>query len=167
MPASTAASWGIGSEPFCRGARKYRWPVSIDTGCGWNTEELNKSINKRTDDRYRGSVCLCVCNCLQSTQYSHTLFGCLCIKDCGGRDRCWQGERSTCISFGVLSTRTAVPLSILIRLILLPWLFLTSASFRYDRRLFHSLPFVNNICRSLAKLGLRCARVSVNFAAPL
>lgn len=39
----------------------------------------------------------------------------------------------------MLSTRTAVPLSVLIRLILLPWFGFNFASFQYDRRLFHSL----------------------------
>lgn len=71
---------------------------------------------------------------------------------------CWQGERSTCTSFEVLSTRTAVPLSICHWIDIVAVVVFNFASFQWPRTLISfPLSFVNNICRPLAKMGLRCA----------
>lgn len=92
-------------------------------------------------------------------------FGCLCIKDWLGRNRCWQGERSTCVSFRVLSTQTAVPLSILIRLILLPRLFLTLLHFNMTAAFFIPSLLSTTSVVSWRKWGSDAARFSKTFGA--
>lgn len=77
--------------------------------------------------------------------------------------RCWPGERSTCASFEAPSTRTAVLLSILTRLILLPWLFLTLPHFNSHGRLFHFHLFCQQHLSSVGKNGAQMCCVSVNF----
>lgn len=70
----------------------------------------------------------------------------------------------------MLSTRTAVPLSVLIRLILLPWFGFNFASFQYDRRLFHSLSlslFCQQHLSFLGENGAPDARRFGKFPAPL
>lgn len=107
-------------------------------------------------------------NCVRSTPHARFLFGCFCIKDRPGRERCWRSESSTCISFGALSTQTDVPLSILIRLILLLWFFFDCASFQTAAFLFfffwfQTLSFCQQHLLFLSESVAPVQRFSVKF----